>query len=49
MYGCEVWGLGKNSKQLERVQLTAIRKFLGVHSKFPIMDLELEAGWLSII
>ena len=49
MYGCEVWGLmGKHGKQLERVQLTAIRNFLGVHSKFPIPALELEAGWLPI-
>ena len=30
MYWCELWGLmGKNNKQLERVQLTAIRNFWG--------------------
>ena len=46
MYGCEVWGLmGRNNKKLERVQLTAIRNFLGVHSRFPITALELEAGF----
>ena len=50
MYGCEVWGLmGKNNiNYVERVQLTAIRNFLGVHSKFSITALELEAGWLPI-
>ena len=49
MYGCEVWGLmGRNNKQLERVQLKAIWNFLGVHSRFPITALELEAGWLLI-
>ena len=50
IYGCKVWGLmGKNNKQLERVKLTAIRNFLGLHLKFPITALELEAGWLPII
>ena len=40
---------GKNNMQLERVQLTGIRNFLGVHSRFPITALELESGWLPII
>ena len=38
--------MGKNNKQSERVQLTAIWNFLGVHSRFPITALELQAGWL---
>ena len=49
LYGCEVWGaLYKNEINLERVQLSAIRSFLGVHSKFPLTALELEAGWTPI-
>ena len=28
--------------------MTAIGNFLGVHSRFPITGLELEAGWLPI-
>ena len=45
LYGCEIWGvLSGNDAKLERVQRAAIRSFLGVHSRFPLLGLELEAG-----
>ena len=36
--------LSGNDAKLERVQRAAIRSFLGVHSRFPLLGLELEAG-----
>ena len=45
LYGCEIWGvLSGNDAKLERVQRAAIRSYLGVHSRFPLLGLELEAG-----
>ena len=43
--GCEIWGVSSaNDAKLERVQRAAIRSFLGVHSRFPLLGFELEAG-----
>ena len=49
LYAAEVWGLlCKNEYELEKVQQAAIRSCLGVHSKFPLLGLELEAGWMPV-
>ena len=49
LYAAEVWGLlCKNEYKLEKVQRAAIRSRLGVHSKFPLLGLELEAGWMPV-
>ena len=49
LYAAEVCGLlCKNEYKLEKVQRAAIRSHLGVHSKFPLLGLELEAGWMPV-
>ena len=34
-YGSEVWGLSDNQESIERVHLSALKRFLGVNSKCP--------------
>ena len=34
-YGSEVWGLSDNQESIERVHLSALKRFLGVNSKSP--------------
>ena len=34
-YGSEVWGLSDNQESIERVHLSAFKRFLGVNSKSP--------------
>ena len=49
LYDAEIRGLlYKNEYKLEKVQRVAIRSCLGVHSKFPLLGLELEAGWMPV-
>ena len=49
LYAAEIWGLlCRNEYKLEKVQRSAIRSRLGVHSKFPLLGLELEAGWMPV-
>ena len=49
LYAAEIWGLlCRNEYKLEKVQRAAIRSRLGVHSKFPLLGLELEAGWMPV-
>ena len=49
LYAAEIWGLlCKYEYTLEKVQRSAIRSRLGVHSKFPLLGLELEAGWMPV-
>ena len=49
LYAAEIWGLlCRNEYKLEKVQRAAIRSRLGVHTKFPLLGLELEAGWMPV-
>ena len=49
LYAAEIWGLlCKNEYKLEKVQRAAIRSRLGVHSEFPLLGLEFEAGWMPV-
>ena len=34
-YGSEVWGMSDNQESIERVHLSALKRFLGVNSKSP--------------
>ena len=35
VYGSKVWGLSDNQESIERVHLSALKRFLGVNSKSP--------------
>ena len=34
-YGSEIWGLSDNQESIERVHLSALKRFMGVNSKSP--------------
>ena len=46
-YGASIWGV-KEFENIERVQLRAIRYFLGVHNKVPIPGLHGDMGWQKL-
>ncbi len=45
-YGCGIWGY-KQYDDGDKIQFRAIRYFLGVHSKAPLLALEGDMGWPS--
>ena len=49
LYAAVLWGLlCKNEYELEKVQRTATSSHFGVHSKFPLLGLELEVGRMPV-
>jgi len=49
-YACKLWSLSKeNEKQLEQIQLNALRQILQIPKSTPIMAIFVETGELPII
>ena len=44
-YGSGIWGFNKHWSN-QKLQNRAIRYFLGVHNKTPILALHAETGWI---
>ena len=45
-YGAEIWGI-YNCSELEKVQVSAARTFLGLNRYTPILGIEGDIGWDS--